>query len=53
MATLVNCMIQIYWGTGMNIMGVPIPLPIIYLPIYYMPGSCGVLFGLGICGIAV
>lgn len=34
-------------------MGVPIPLPIIYLPIYYLPGSCGVLFGLGICGIAV
>lgn len=53
MATLVNCMIPIYWGTGLNIMGVPIPLPIIYLPIYYMPGSCGVLFGLGICGIAV
>lgn len=34
-------------------MGVPILLPIIYLPIYYLPGSIGVLFGLGICGMAI
>lgn len=37
----------------MNIAGVPILLPIIYLPIYYLSGSVGVLFGLGICGIAI
>lgn len=52
-ATLTNCMLPMYWGTGLVIAGAPIPLPIILVPIYYIPGKVGMLLGLGICGIAI
>lgn len=52
-ATLVNCMLPMYWGTGLVIAGAPISLPIILVPIYYVPGKVGMLLGLGICGIAI
>lgn len=52
-ATLVNTIVPIYWSTGLIIAGVTIPLPIIYVPIYFLSGSVSVLFGLGICGIAI
>lgn len=53
MATLVNCALPMYWGTGIVIAGAPVPLPIILVPIYVLNGSCICVFGLGICGIAI
>ena len=50
-ATMVNCMLPIYWSTGLVIAGVPIPLPIIYLPFVVIKGRVTVVIGLGICGI--
>jgi hypothetical protein len=50
-ATAVNCMMPVYWPTGLIIMGVPIPLPIIFIPFYVLPGRITTVFGLGICGI--
>lgn len=50
-ATIVNCMLPIYWGTGIIIMGVPIILPIIMMPIFVLPGRVTVVFGIGLCGI--
>ena len=50
-ATLVNCMLPIYWGTGIIILGAPIILPIIMLPIFVLPGRVTVVFGIGLCGI--
>ena len=51
MATLVNCMMPIYWGTGIIILGAPIILPIIMLPIFVLPGRITVVFGIALCGI--
>ena len=51
MATIANCMMPMYWGTGIVISGAPLPLPIIFIPIYPMPGRVTVLFGIGLCGI--
>lgn len=50
-ATVVNCMLPIYWGTGIIIAGVPVILPIIMLPIFVLPGRVTVVFGIGLCGI--
>lgn len=50
-ATVVNCMLPIYWGTGIIIMGSPVILPIIMLPIYALGGRVTVVFGIGLCGI--
>jgi hypothetical protein len=50
-ATIVNCMLPIYWGTGIIIAGVPVILPIIMLPIFVLPGRVTVVFGIGLCGI--
>lgn len=50
-ATLVNCMLPIYWGTGIIILGAPVILPIIMLPIFVLPGRVTVVFGIGLCGI--
>ena len=51
MATLVNCMVPIYWGTGIIIGGAPIMLPIIYIPFVVIPGRTICVIGLGLCGI--
>lgn len=51
MATIANCMMPMYWGTGIVISGAPILLPIIFIPIYPMPGRVTVLFGIGLCGM--
>lgn len=53
MASLLNCALPIYWGTGLVIAGAPVSLPIILIPIYVLNGSCICVFGLGICGIAI
>lgn len=50
-ATVVNCMLPIYWGTGIIIAGVPVILPIIMLPIFVLPSRVTVVFGIGLCGI--
>ena len=50
-ATIVNCMLPMYWPTGLVIAGVPIPLPIIYIPFVVIKGRVTVVIGLGICGI--
>lgn len=50
-ATIVNCMLPIYWGTGIIILGAPIILPIIMLPIFVLNGRVTVVFGIGLCGI--
>lgn len=52
-ATLLNCALPMYWGTGLLIAGVPTPLPIILIPIYVIKGSCICVIGLGICGLAI
>ena len=51
MATLVNCMLPMYWGTGFLVSGVPMPMPIILIPIHVVSGSCTCVIGLSICGI--
>jgi hypothetical protein len=50
-ATIVNCMLPMYWPTGLVITGVPIPMPIIYIPFVVINGRVTVVIGLGICGI--
>ena len=50
-ATIVNCMLPMYWPTGLVIIGVPIPMPIIYIPFAVIKGRVTVVIGLGICGI--
>ncbi len=50
-ATIVNCMLPIYWGTGMIVAGAPVILPIIMLPIFVLSGRVTVVFGMGICGM--
>lgn len=50
-ATVVNCMLPIYWGTGIIIAGAPVILPIIMLPIFVLPGRVTVVFGIGLCGV--
>lgn len=50
-ATIVNCMLPMYWPTGIIISGVPIPMPIIYIPFNVINGRVTVVIGLGICGI--
>lgn len=52
-ATIVGCALPFYWPCGLIIAGAPIPLPVIYVPIYFLSGGFSMLFGLGICGIAV
>ncbi|MGL5691965.1 MAG: hypothetical protein ACRDD8_14245 [Bacteroidales bacterium] len=52
-ATLVGC-VPLYYSTGLLIMGVPIPLPIIYIPIKAIKTRWGVIvIGLGVCGISI
>ena len=51
MATLVNCMVPIFWATGLVISGAPILLPIIYIPFVVIPGRTICVIGLGLCGI--
>lgn len=50
-ATLVNCMMPIYWSTGLIIMGTPIILPIVYIPFCIIPGRITTVIGIGLCGI--
>lgn len=50
-ATLVNCMLPMYWSTGVLSPTGPIPLPIIFVPIVVIPGRVITVIGLGICGI--
>lgn len=53
MATLTGC-IPIYWSVGLVILGVPIPLPIIYTPLKAINTQWGIIvIGLGVCGIAI
>lgn len=52
-ATLMHCILPMYWGCGFILLGAPVPLPVIYIPIYFLKGSFSMLFGLGICGIAI
>lgn len=50
-ATVVNCMLPIYWGTGLIITGAPIILPIIMIPMCVINGRVTAVFGIGLCGI--
>lgn len=52
-ATLMNCGLPAYWSTGLIILGIPIPLPIILIPMTYINGPISTVIGLGICGIAI
>lgn len=52
-ATAINCAMPTYWATGLNIMGTPILMPIILIPIKYISGKVSGLIGLGICGITI
>ena len=50
-ATIVNCMLPMYWSTGLVIAGAPIKLPIIFIPIIVISKRVITVIGLGICGI--
>lgn len=50
-ATIANCMLPMYWATGIIVGGVPIPMPIIYIPFVVIKGRITIVIGLGICGI--
>lgn len=50
-ATLVNCMLPMYWSTGLPPPTGPTPLPIIFIPIVVMPGRVITVIGVAICGI--
>ena len=52
-ATLTNTTLPIYWSCGLIAAGAPVPMPIIYIPIYYLDSKVSILFGLGICGISI
>lgn len=52
-ATLVNCTSPIYWATGLLLLGIPIPMPIILIPMTYINGPVSTVIGLGMCGIAI
>ena len=51
MATLVNCMLPMYWPTGLLIAGAPLPLPIIFIPIVVISSRVILVIGIGLCGI--
>lgn len=50
-ATLVNCLLPVYWSTGLIVLGVPVILPNVMLPLFVLPGKLTVVFGIGLCGI--
>jgi hypothetical protein len=50
-ATLVNCMLPMYWATGILITGAPLLLPIIFIPILVMSSRVILVLGIGLCGI--
>ena len=50
-ATIVNCMLPMYWSTGMIISGKTVRLPIVYIPFAVIKGRVTVVIGLGVCGI--
>lgn len=52
-ATLMHCIMPMYWSCGLIVAGAPVPMPVIYVPIYFLKGTFSMLFGLGICGIAI
>ena len=51
MATIVNCMMPMYWGTGLILPSGPLSLPIIFIPIVVISGRVTIVIGLGLCGI--
>lgn len=53
MASMINCIMPQYWGTGIIIAGVPMMMPIILIPIYVWGKNTIHVLGLGICGIAI
>lgn len=52
-ATLMNCIRVDKWPVGFVGPSGNVPLPVILIPITYIPGKVGTLIGLGICGIAI
>lgn len=51
-ASMVNATMPMYWATGINIAGAPVPLPIIYIPIVPVTiGQMTVVIGIGLCGV--
>ena len=50
-ATLVNCMLPMYWPTGMLVAGAPLKLPIIFIPIIVLCSRVILVIGIGLCGI--
>lgn len=50
-ATLVNCMLPMYWATGILIAGAPLMLPIIFIPILVLTSRVILVLGIGLCGI--
>lgn len=50
-ATLVNCMLPMYWSTGLPPPVGPMMLPIIFIPIVVISGRVIIVIGLGVCGV--
>lgn len=50
-ATLVNCMLPMYWATGLFSLGAPVSLPIIFIPSTVISGRVTVVIGVALCGL--
>lgn len=50
-ATIANCMLPSCWATGVIISGKAIKLPIIFIPLFVVPGKVEIVIGMGVCGI--
>ena len=53
-ATSIHCMMPNYWSTGLVIKGVPILMPVIYIPICVIKTKRVItVIGTGVCGISI
>lgn len=50
-ATMANCMLPMYWSTGLIVGGSPVKLPIIFIPIIVLSKRIITVIGIGLCGI--
>lgn len=50
-ATIANCMLPMYWSTGLVVAGSPVKLPIIFIPIIALSKRVITVIGIGLCGV--
>ena len=52
-ASMINCMLPQFWGTGLIVAGAPMMMPIILIPTYVFGKNTIHVLGIGICGLAI